>query len=168
MAKLSRVAIIGAMCSGKTTFGLKLSGKLGVPVYHWDQVHWGPKWSYRAPLERIALEQDILERDTWIFEGFMSADYRERLQRAELIFFCDPPSWRCALRLLWRWCRYRWVPRPEMPSGCTEHIHPRKFLELLSGRQRRDVWALLDESDLAKVRVVKTKAEFRALLNGTQ
>ena len=47
--RLSRVAIVGTSCTGKTTLARSLSRTLGRPHIELDALYWGPNWTPIPP-----------------------------------------------------------------------------------------------------------------------
>jgi adenylate kinase family enzyme len=67
--QLSRVAIVGTSCSGKTTLAGSLANALHAPHVELDALHWGPDWT-PCPTEqlRAAVDQATAE-PRWVCDG---------------------------------------------------------------------------------------------------
>jgi len=132
----SRIAVLGISGSGKTTFAQKLGEKMQLPVYHMDQLFWGPSWQETPADEWKQQEKVILNKDQWILEGYIDETCPDRMARADLIIYLDFSGWVCALNGLKRWWRYRFEPRPEMAEGCTEKLDLRYLWVMLARKER--------------------------------
>src|SRR4051794_28329124 len=67
--QLSRVAVIGTSCSGKTTFARSLAAKLAVPHIELDALHWGPNWTPRDPDVFRASVDVATSQSHWVCDG---------------------------------------------------------------------------------------------------
>ncbi len=64
---MRRIAVVGASCSGKTTFADRLSQILQIPHIELDVLHWGPNWTIRDDFEINVLQ--MIEQECWIVDG---------------------------------------------------------------------------------------------------
>lgn len=70
---VKRVAVVGVTGSGKTTFAIALSERLGVPHIELDALYWRPNWT---PLDRHEFNARIateVARDGWVIDGNYSS-----------------------------------------------------------------------------------------------
>jgi adenylate kinase family enzyme len=125
---VKRVAVIATATScGKTTFGQRLSERLGVPFVELDALnHVGPDWIEATPEELRAKVEPILATDAWVIDG----SYRSKLgdlvlERAEIVVWLDLPMHVWLPRLLRRTFS-RVVRREELWGGNRETL--RNFL----------------------------------------
>jgi adenylate kinase family enzyme len=102
---VKRVAVIAtASGCGKTTFGRRLSQRLGVPFVELDALnHVGPDWIEATPDELRAKVEPIVASDSWVIDG----SYRSKLgdlvlERAEIVVWLDLPLYVWLPRLLRR------------------------------------------------------------------
>jgi hypothetical protein len=114
---LARIHIVGGPASGKTTLSRRLGERLGLRVFHLDEVAFeGGGGSPRPLAARLADVDAILEQPAWITEGTFLGWTEGLLREADLIVWLDLPwplaAWRFTLRHL----RGGW-------SG-TAHLHP--------------------------------------------
>jgi len=117
---MQKVAIIGNAGAGKTTLAKKLSRSAGIPHHSVEKFRFLPEWKLR-PEEDIRLGLDeLLERETWIIDGWGPWDCIEkRLQAADTIIFVDLP-----LRIHYWWATKRQIravffPHTiDSPPGC--------------------------------------------------
>ncbi|MGC1502792.1 MAG: AAA family ATPase [Sulfitobacter sp.] len=121
---MKRVMIVGGPGSGKSTLARILGPRLGLPVFHMDQIHWQENWVERPMAEKLPMVQAVEEQDRWVFEGGMSVTYGSRMERADILIWLDLPVglrlWRVTKRLF----RYLGKARPDLPQGCVERLHP--------------------------------------------
>jgi adenylate kinase family enzyme len=120
---VKRVAVLGTSCSGKTTFGRRLSERLGVPFVELDALnHVGPDWTEATPEELRAKVGPIVATDSWVVDG----SYRGKLgdlvvERADVVVWLDLPMHVWLPRLLRRTLR-RVVRRQELWGGNRETL----------------------------------------------
>ncbi|MCA9239302.1 MAG: hypothetical protein KDA37_03845 [Planctomycetales bacterium] len=67
--KLTRVAVIGACCSGKTTFAQSLGAKTGLPHIELDQLYWRPNWTPTPDPEFRGIVEKEVGKPEWIIVG---------------------------------------------------------------------------------------------------
>lgn len=117
---VQRIMIVGDPASGKSTFGLALSTKLNLPLFHTDLIRYTASGYRRSNAEVRQLLSEWLEQEQWVIEGnILSADPCERVKKAQAIFLFDFPKLVTLFRLLVRWfktafCGYQ---RLGSPSG---------------------------------------------------
>jgi hypothetical protein len=89
-----RVALIGNAAGGKSTLAKALAARLGLPLYHVDQVQFGPDWS---PVFEsvVAAELDAAaDGPRWIIDGWGPwPTIERRFERADTIVWIDLPLW---------------------------------------------------------------------------
>lgn len=109
---MQRVMIIGQPGSGKSALAREMGKHTGLPVVHIDTIHWQPGWVERSADEKTRLCREVEACDQWIFEGGHSANWDNRIARADLLVWIDRSSalrfWRVLLRTLIQ----RGSPRP--------------------------------------------------------
>lgn len=119
---MQRVMIVGQPGSGKSTLARMIGQATGLPVFHMDQIHWQPGWVERPHADKLRLAQEVEARPAWVFEGGLSATYRTRMARADLLIWLDVPVWRRLWRVTRRSLAGRGQNRPDLPSGCPEKL----------------------------------------------
>ncbi|WP_159587378.1 DNA topology modulation protein FlaR [Chelativorans xinjiangense] len=145
---MQRVMIVGGPGSGKSTLARRLGEALGLPVFHFDHIHWKPGWTPRPEEEKLALVKEIVAGDAWVLEGDHSRSYALRIARAEMLVFLDMPRRLRMARLVRRRLEYHGRTRPDLPEGCPEQLS----LEFLhwswnwDRAQRPNVLRLAEES----------------------
>lgn len=79
-----RIMIMGLTNSGKSTLAVALSGKLGIPAVHLDQLQHRPNtnWEQRPEFEFVRLHDAAITGPEWIIDGSYSRVMPQRLARA--------------------------------------------------------------------------------------
>ncbi|KAJ02680.1 hypothetical protein [Sulfitobacter mediterraneus] len=168
---MKRVMIVGGPGSGKSTLARILGPRLGLPVFHMDQIHWQENWVERPMEEKLPMAQAVETQDRWVFEGGMSVTYGNRMQRADTLIWLDLPVglrlWRVTKRLF----RYLGKARPDLPPGCHESLHPEtlrfyRFIWQTRHASRAKIAKLLAEADEGlKVAHLRSPSEVQAWLD---
>jgi adenylate kinase family enzyme len=66
---LSRIAVVGTSCSGKTTLARQLADILECRHVELDAIFWGPNWSpMPEPEFRVAVEEAV-QSSAWVVDG---------------------------------------------------------------------------------------------------
>ena len=113
---VDRIAVIGPVASGKTTFAARLGSILGLPVIDLDDHYWR-----QSPLptdgEWVAKHSELISGERWIISGDYRAVAEPRFQAADTVVWLDLPRLKCLywvtlrkakghpapLRDSWRW-----------------------------------------------------------------
>ena len=86
---MKKVAVLGCSGSGKSTFAIKLQEKLGLPLYHLDNIWWKSDKTHISREEFDVILDEIVGNDTWIIDGDYSRTYEKRIASCDTIFFLD-------------------------------------------------------------------------------
>ena len=65
----SRILIVGPSCSGKSTLGELLAGRIGVPFVELDALHWKPNWVGSTDEEFVPVLAEATKGDGWVVSG---------------------------------------------------------------------------------------------------
>lgn len=144
-----KIAILGHSGSGKSTLASVLGDKYGLPVLHFDSIHFLPGWveTDRPYKRKIVTEFLDANPEGWVIDGnYLKICAERRFEEADRILYLDFPRRVCLPRVLKRWVKYRGKTRPDMGEGCEEKVD-REFL----------LWVLRDGRSPEKL------AEFRAV-----
>lgn len=129
---MRRLLVIGPCGAGKSTLSVELGKKLGLPVFHMDQLNWRPGWVEGGKDELRAKVDAITATDRWLIDGNYGGTLEGRLRRADTVVYLDYPIRLCVWRLLRRIATYRGRTRPDMTEGCPERFDLEFFLYLLA------------------------------------
>ena len=125
---MEKITIIGSGGSGKSTLARELGKLLHIEVFHLDALFWKPGWVGVPKEEQRLVQNELVEKEKWIFDGNYGGTMDIRLNKAETIIFLDIPRTICVYRVIKRWIQYRNKSRPDMGEGCEERISI-KFLK---------------------------------------
>ncbi|TQV69998.1 P-loop NTPase family protein [Aliiroseovarius halocynthiae] len=127
MKRLTRIMVIGASGSGKSTVAKALGGALDLPVVHGDRFYWLPGWVARERVEVKRLFDEAALADHWIIDGNNSESMMMRAERAHLIIYLHLNKYQRMWRVFLRSLRNFGQTRPDMGDGCPERFD-REFL----------------------------------------
>ena len=150
--ELKRIAVIGISGSGKSTYSRRLSALTGIPLYYMDQLFWKGNWELIPEEEYLKKHAELIQKDSWIIEGYVDEAMSERLKRADLIIYLDYSGWRAAWRIVKRWFMHRKVSRPELHEEALERFKLRTIWRVLRRHERIPTEAALKHIDPSKVR----------------
>jgi adenylate kinase family enzyme len=154
---VKRIAIIGSPGAGKSTFARRLGEITGIEVFHLDRLFWKPGWVATPRSDWIALQQRLVQNESWIIDGNYGATMDIRIQAADTVIFLDFPRRVCLWRVAKRVYRYRGQTRPDMAEGCPEKIDLEFFRYIWGFRKREQEKILqrLEEAQRQGKRVVR-------------
>ena len=131
-----RILIIGSPGSGKSTLAQALAAREGLPLYHLDQLYWGPGWQEVDKAVWLERLDAALAEPRWIIEGNYSSTLERRLARADRVVLLDLSPFRCTWRILRRTLSHYGRVRPDMAEGCPERFGLAFLWYVLSFRLR--------------------------------
>lgn len=120
-----KIAILGHSGSGKSTLARQLGEKYGLPVLHFDSIHFLPGWvETDRPSKREKVNAFLDENpEGWVIDGnYFKICAQRRFEEADHILYLDFPRRVCLPRVLKRWLAYRGKTRPDMAPGCDEKV----------------------------------------------
>ncbi|MCP1495110.1 adenylate kinase family enzyme [Peribacillus frigoritolerans] len=119
---MKKIAIIGSGGSGKSTLARKLGEKLKSDVYHLDSLFWKPNWVGVPKEEQRKVQNKLVKKEEWIFDGNYGGTMDIRFNAADTIIFLDIPRIICVYRAFKRILQYHNGTRPDMGEGCEERF----------------------------------------------
>ena len=133
----SRVSVVGASGSGKTTVAAELAARLGFPHVELDALHWRPGWTETSAEDLRRGLHPILHGDAWVVDGNYGGKARDLVWRhADTVVWLDLPR-PVVMAALARRTAGRILLRRELWNGNRERLG-----NLLSLDERRNllVW----------------------------
>ena len=86
---MKKIIVLGCSGSGKSTFAIKLHEKLGLPLYHLDNIWWKDDRTHISREEFDEKLDGLTKLDSWIIDGDYSRTYEKRIVACDTIFFLD-------------------------------------------------------------------------------
>ncbi|MSQ14248.1 MAG: DNA topology modulation protein [Dehalococcoidia bacterium] len=165
---MKRIAIIGSGGSGKSTLARQLGAILSLEVTHLDSIFWRPGWT-KTPLEEwTTIQQELVQKETWIMDGNFGGTQHIRLEAADTVIFLDLPRHTCLWRIIKRWYQYAGRSRPDLAPGCPEKLGL-SFLAWIWNYRRRSRPSILERlkryAQGRRIVVIGHPREVRQFLN---
>lgn len=132
---LKRIMIFGIPGSGKSTFALKLSRLLHLPLFHLDKYFFVHGWEERNHEEFLQIQKGLVERESWIIDGNATKSFEMRFSKADMVIYFRFHRLLC----LWRIFKRRIHKHPHISDraeGCAENIRFRLIQYLWGFPQR--------------------------------
>ncbi|MFN8771079.1 MAG: hypothetical protein ACK5WP_09485 [Neisseriaceae bacterium] len=93
-----KILVIGSPGSGKTTFTIKISKYLGLPVFHLDDLYWLKGWSRPSEKEWLEKLNQLVNNNNWIIDGNYYNSLDIRFGQADYVIYLDYPITLCLFR----------------------------------------------------------------------
>ncbi len=134
---IRRVSVTGNSGSGKSTFGRRLAGRLGVPWVELDALFHLPAWTELPTEDFRATVAEVVAGDSWVVDGNYRAVRDLVWARADTVVVLDYSRWRVMARITRR-SLGRVLRRTELWNGNRE-----SWRNLLSRDPQRSIirWA---------------------------
>ena len=142
-----KIAIIGFSGSGKSTLARKIGEAKGLPVLHFDSVHFLPGWQIRPAEEKIKITEDFLNSNSeWVIDGmYKKLFFDRRMDEADDIIILRFNRFASLWRVVKRYFKFKGTSRPDIGEDCKEKLDW-EFVKwvLWKGRQKSS-YKLFDE-----------------------
>jgi adenylate kinase family enzyme len=166
---MQRIMILGSPGSGKSTLARQLGAILGIEVVHLDRHFWQPGWVEPSRDEWRKVQENLVQRPSWIMDGNYSATQDIRLAVADTLIFLDMPRWLCLWRLSFRRVRYHGQVRPDPGDGCPETWRPDpEFLRIVwsfpGTRRPKIIQCLAEHRSSKRIVMLQTRTEIQQFL----
>ncbi len=165
-----KIAVMGYSGAGKSTLARTLGERYGVPVLHFDRVHWAPGWTERDRGEAHRLAHEFMKNQSWIIDGnYTKFEYERRLNEADKIVLLLFPRLVCFARAWKRFFLYRGKTRSDMGEGCPEKMDLEFMRWILwkgRTRQKRGEFRQVLEKYPQKVVVLRRQKDINRYLEG--
>ncbi|WP_257348498.1 DNA topology modulation protein [Pseudalkalibacillus decolorationis] len=119
---MRKIAIIGCGGAGKSTFSRQLGKVLELEVFHLDKINWKPGWVETPREELRVIQEQLVKKESWIFDGNYGTTMDVRLNSADTIIFLDMSRLTCMYRIVKRRWMYHKKERPDIGEGCEEKL----------------------------------------------
>ena len=157
---LTRVAVVGTSCAGKTTLARRLADILASEHVELDSIYWGPGWTPRPDFIQTVLA--IAQRPRWVIDGNYSAVRDIIWRRSSAIVWLDYSFARVFSQALRRTAR-RIITRERLYAGNRETVRNALLARdgipwcviRTHGKRRRDFPELLRRSDYRHAAVIQ-------------
>ena len=87
--KVRRIWIRGTSGAGKTTLGLAIAEKLGIPAVDLDDLYWLPEWTPRPRDEFTARVAETVAGEAWVLAGNYTTVLETVVPRADTVVWLD-------------------------------------------------------------------------------
>lgn len=130
-----KVMIFGIPGSGKSTFALKLSRLLNLPLFHLDKYFFVRGWEERNYPEFLQIQKELVDQDCWVIDGNATRSFEMRFSKADTVIYFRFNRILC----LWRIFKRLINKHPHISDraeGCTETVSFRLIKYLWGFTQR--------------------------------
>lgn len=159
-----KIFITGLGCSGKSTLAREIGKITGLPVYHLDRYLWNRNWIKATEEEFTVKQAEILDLQSWVYEGFNRNRLAEQIAAADQIIYIKKSHVVLSLQWVKRLWKYRKHSRPDITEGNIEKFNF-AYLKWLWKYDNKDIIAdIYRLSGDKKVTIISTKKEYRAYL----
>ena len=124
---MKKILVIGNMGAGKTTFALKLSEKLNLPLVHLDKLYWCGHWEHHSREDFDRFLQAELLKSEWIIDGNYNRTLPHRLMFCDTVFFFDFSPLTCLWGVTKRVVKNYGKTREDMGGECPEYFDKKKI-----------------------------------------
>ena len=142
-----KIAIIGFSGSGKSTLARKIGQAKGLPVLHFDSVHFLPGWQIRPAEEKLKITEDFMNSNSeWVIDGsYKKLCFDRRMDEADHIIILCFNRFASLWRVVKRYFKFKGTSRPDIGEDCKEKLDW-EFVKwvLWKGRQK-SAYQLFDE-----------------------
>src|SRR5271169_879774 len=84
---MKRIMIFGLPGNGKSTWSIRLSDLLEIPVYHLDKYFFVENWNKRNYDEFLRDQQELVSEEAWIIDGNCMRSLEMRFARADTALY---------------------------------------------------------------------------------
>jgi len=166
---MQRITIIGSGGSGKSTLAVRLGGLLQLPVHHLDSLYWKPGWVETERSKWVAIQQSLVDTDSWIIDGNYGGTIDIRLESSDTVIFLDMNRFTCLFRAIKRTLKHFGKHRADMGDGCNERFDF-NFVRWIYGYPKKKKPEIIEKlsklEPSVRVHVLTNGAEVEMFVNG--
>lgn len=118
---MKRIMIFGLPGSGKSTWSIRLSDLLEIPVYHLDKYFFVENWNKRNYDEFLRDQQELVSKEAWIIDGNCMRSLELRFARADTALYFRFSRLVCLWRIFKR-LFHRDDRIADRAEGCSERV----------------------------------------------
>jgi adenylate kinase family enzyme len=161
-----RIMVIGSCGGGKTTFSIKLSKILKLPLIHLDKEFWKPGWIETPKEEWYGKQEKIVSNESWIIDGNYGGSFDIRFKKANTVIFLDYNRYICLIGIFKRWLMFFGKNRIDMGEGCIEKIDWQfiKFVWDFPKKSRPNIYNKLNEYENINKIILKNRRDTDKLM----
>ena len=162
---MNRIMIFGISGAGKSTFALKLSRALNLPLFHVDRWFDTNHWTERPDYPELLLE--TVGQDHWITDGNGINFLQARYARADIVLYFRPPRWRCLWRMFKRWLYDKDPDLQDRAPQCPELIRWKliHYIWTLDRRLQPTIKSLQEQYPHVPFRLITSEKEALAVFH---
>lgn len=162
---MNRILVIGSPGSGKSTFALRLSGILQIPVIHLDNLNWQADKTTVENDEFLRRVKAALVGESWIMDGNYSATMAMRMDRSDTVIFLDYDLETCLESIKSRIGKVR-VDIPWVEEELDQEFY--EYVRAFPEKQRPSILELLAERKDQNIITLKNRDEGEAFLRALE
>lgn len=138
-----KIMIFGIPGSGKSTFSLKISRLLHLPLFHLDKYFFVSGWEERDYQEFLQIQKGLVDQDSWVIDGNATRSFEMRFSTADTVIYFRFNRILCLWRIVKRLI-HKHPHISDRAEGCTENIRFRliKYLWGFPQRVKQSIEAL--------------------------
>jgi len=161
-----RIMIFGRPGSGKSTFAVRLSHSLNLPLHHLDKYFYVENWVERDYSKFLQIQQDLVNSDAWIVDGNSTRSLEMRFSKADLVLYFNFPKIICYWRILKRLLKPN-ISFDDRAPGCHETIRWSliKYMWSFEERVAKDVKSFKKQYPQAVFKEIRNNDDLNQLKN---
>lgn len=163
-----KIIFVGSGGSGKSWTAKRVAELTGYPLHHLDKELWLPGWVMPPKQEKIAKQQEMMNKDRWIIDGNYNSTMDLRFRAADLVIFLDIHRVVCIVSVMKRAGK----KRSDLPEYLEEpKVFSKEFFEFCKWiwsypqTDRNTVMSLHEKYPETTFLQIKTRRKMKKLLN---
>lgn len=167
---ISKIVVLGASGTGKSTVCRILGEKLGLKTLHLDSVYWKKNWENISKSDFDKYMRDfLLNHHKWIIDGNYTNNkhFDYRLEACDTIVYLDFGIQVSLYGIHERAEKYKHISREDMGEGCIEGID-QEFLQYVVFYRKKNMMIkahIKKYENKKKVLIFKSREELNSWVN---